>query len=510
MNNQNNEESILLIVDDNPTNLAVLFEYLTHSGFKVLVALDGESTIAQVKYAKPDLILMDVMMPGIDGFETCSRLKANPSTQDIPVIFMTALSDTVDKVHGFNVGGVDYITKPIQSEEVLSRVQTHLTIQNLQKKLQEQNERLQQESNERQQKALKLEQVVRELQQTQVQLMQAEKMSSLGRMIAGVAHEINNPVNFIYGNLECAKEYIQQLLGLLNLYQHTYANPTVQIANQIEAIDLEFLKADLPKLLTSMKVGAERISQTVLLLRNFSHLNEAQLKLADIHEGIDSTLLILQKRLEATARRPAVQVIKEYGNLPKVTCYASQLNQVFMNILANAVDALEQRHGQWGMSNGEERVCINRKNKQEVSTLYPYPYPENFQFPISNSQFPTPTIRIRTEVIKGVSVDTKARSVRGEPCDSSDRLVIRITDNGSGMTETVHQRLFDPFFTTKPVGSGTGLGLAISYQIVVEKHKGQLLANSEMGKGSEFVIEIPVRQSDFSSSPQLCSSQPNR
>ncbi|HEY9710436.1 MAG TPA: response regulator [Oculatellaceae cyanobacterium] len=502
MDDPNNEKSILLIVDDNPTNLGLLFEYLTNSGFKVLVALDGESTIEQVKYAKPDLILMDVMMPGIDGFETCSRLKGNPSTQDIPVIFMTALSETVDKVHGFNVGGVDYITKPIQAEEVLSRVQTHLKIRNLQKQLQQQNERLQHESKEHQQKAMKLEQVVLELQQTQAQLMQAEKISSLGRMIAGVAHEINNPVNFIYGNLECAKEYIQQLLGLLALYQQTYTNPTRQIVDQIEAIDLEFLKADLPKLLTSMKVGAERISQTVLLLRNFSRLNEAQLKLADIHEVIDSTLLILQKRLEATPSRPAIQVIKEYGNLPKVKCYASQLNQVFMNILANAVDALEELN--------VERLLAPRGVKPEaiasasaqVETLGDYMQP-------SNLQPATPCIWICTEVKKGVSVDAKAFTLKGEPGDSGDRIVIRIADNGSGMTENVRQRLFDPFFTTKPVGSGTGLGLAISYQIVVEKHKGQLRANSEVAKGSEFVIEIPLQQSDFSNCPQLCSRQPN-
>ena len=481
MNDQNNEKSVLLIVDDNPTNLGLLFEYLTNSGFKVLVAIDGESTIEQVKYAKPDLILMDVMMPGIDGFETCSRLKANRSTQDIPVIFMTALSETVDKVHGFNIGGVDYITKPIQSEEVLSRVQTHLSIRNLQKQLQEQNERLQQESNENQQKAIKLEQVVRELQQTQAQLMQAEKMSSLGRMIAGIAHEINNPVNFIYGNLECAKEYIQQLLELLDLYQQTYTNTTGQIADKIEAIDLDFLKVDLPKLLTSMKVGAERISQIVMLLRNFSRLNEAQLKLANIHEGIDSTLLILQHRLEATASRPSIQVIKEYGNLPKVECYASQLNQVFMNILTNAVDALEDSNverllGQWG------EVQIENMG-------------DNFQS--SNLQPATPCIRICTEVIKGMNTDAQEFPLEGEPCDSGDRIVIRIADNGLGITENVRQRLFEPFFTTKPVGSGTGLGLAISYQIVVEKHKGQLLVNSEMGKGSEFVIEIPLRQKDF-------------
>ena len=252
----------LLVVEDNPTNLSFLFNYLTKSGFKVFVATDGETAIQRVEAAQPDLILLDVMMPGMDGFEVCKRLKNNPSMQDIPVIFMTALSDTLNKVHGFEIGAVDYITKPLYPEEVLSRIQTHLTLRNLQKELQAQNKRLIQSQQQEKQKALELEQALHKLQQTEVQLIQAEKMSSFGKIAASIAHEINNPVNFIYGNLYHANEYIQQLFDLITLYQQTYTHPTEPITNQIQAIELDFIKSDLPQLLDSMQVGAERIRKT--------------------------------------------------------------------------------------------------------------------------------------------------------------------------------------------------------------------------------------------------------
>lgn len=286
----------------------------------------------------------------------------------------------------------------------------------------------------------KLEKSLRELQQTQAQLVQAEKMSSLGQLVAGVAHEINNPVNFIYGNLKYAKDYTQCLLNLVHLYQRLYANPLSEIQEYIEEIELDFLLDDLPKILSSMQVGAERISEIVLSLRNFSRLDEADKKSVDIHQGLDSTLLILQSRFKDSVDYPGIKVVKNYGDLPLVDCYAGQLNQVFMNIISNAIDALD-----------------NYNNKRAIAEIHANPN----------------KITITTQVI-----ETKC--------------VIRIADNGSGMTEVVKERLFDPFFTTKPVGKGTGLGLSISYQIVVEKHGGTLRCLSEPGQGTEFWIEIPL------------------
>nr|WP_242072582.1 PAS domain S-box protein [Microcoleus sp. FACHB-68] len=299
-------------------------------------------------------------------------------------------------------------------------------------------------------KAHELEQTLHQLQRTQTQLIQSEKMSSLGQLVAGVAHEINNPVNFIYGNLTHANDYTQDLLKLLQLYQETYQNPTPAIQEEIEAIDLDFMQEDLPKLLSSMKIGADRIREIVLSLRTFSRLDEAEMKEVDIHEGVESTLLILANRLKAKSERRPIEIVKEYGSLPLVECYAGSLNQVFMNILTNAIDALEE----YNKHHSPEEIKAN-----------------------SNQ------IKIHTEVI--------ARSSANE----QTFVRIAISDNGPGMSEQVRSKLFDPFFTTKPIGSGTGLGLSISYQIVVEKHHGSLRCFSAPGEGAKFVIEIPVKQS---------------
>jgi len=303
-------------------------------------------------------------------------------------------------------------------------------------------EALKQSEGQYRSQAAKLEKAVRELHQTQTQLIQTEKISSLGQLVAGVAHEINNPINFIYGNITHATEYAADLLGLLHLYQEKYPNPVPEIVEAAADLDIDFLMEDFTKILDSMKLGADRIRDLVVSLRNFSRLDESQMKLVDIHEGIESTLLILQHRIKGNPLRPAIEIIKEYGNFPKVECYVGQLNQVFMNLLGNAIDALED---------------YNRKRSSKE--IYANPN----------------RIRISTSA-------------------NSRTLTIRIADNGVGINQEVIGKLFDPFFTTKPVGKGTGLGLSISYQIIVEKHRGKLQCISAPGEGAEFVIEIPLSQ----------------
>jgi signal transduction histidine kinase/HAMP domain-containing protein len=291
-------------------------------------------------------------------------------------------------------------------------------------------------------KASELEEALHELKRTQTQLIQTEKMSSLGQLVAGVAHEINNPVNFIYGNLSYVSDYAEDLLSLIDLYQQCCPDHP-QILERTEEIELDFLIEDLPKTISSIKLGAERIRQIVLTLRNFSRLDEAEMKPVDIHEGIESTLLILQNRLKAAPERPGIEIVKEYGDLPEVECYAGQLNQVFMNLISNGIDALQEY-----------------SQERDLETIKNHP----------------PTITIRTQVSEQNGVQ------------------ISIIDNGAGISDLVKARLFDPFFTTKKVGEGTGLGLSISYQIVVDKHRGQMQCFSTRGEGAEFRVEIPIKQ----------------
>ncbi|TBR57695.1 hybrid sensor histidine kinase/response regulator [Westiellopsis prolifica IICB1] len=415
----------ILIVDDNPTNLSVLCEALNSEGFRFRVAVDGESAIAQVERQQPELILLDVQMPGIDGFETCRRLKANPVTQNIPIIFTTASSDIESKTKGFALGAVDYIPKPFAQEEVIARVRVHLQLKRL-------TESLEQQVSDR----------TTALQTAQVQLVQQEKLSTLGELIAGIAHEMNNPISFIANNLPPLEEYIAGVSEIIQLYQQEYPNPTSKITTAIERLDLEFVLEDMVKILESLKVGSQRIEKISTSLRSFCR-SDSDVKIpTDLHEGLDSTLMILQHRLKGNGDRPSIEVSKTYGKLPEVDCYVGQINQVFMNILANAIDALD------------EAIAQDKIND------------------------PIPQIQIFTEV------------------DSEKWVVIKISDNGMGIPESVQQRLFEPLFTTKPVGKGTGLGLSIAHQIVVDKHNGELVVNSQPGKGTEFIIKIPIIQYD--------------
>lgn len=308
----------------------------------------------------------------------------------------------------------------------------------LETKVVERTKELKQSELELRQKAIDLEAALQQLHKTQSEIVQNEKMSSLGQLVAGIAHEINNPVNFIYGNLVHAAKYTEEILELLNLYQKSSSAPPKLVKEFEQEIEIDFIKDDLPKLLTSMKAGADRIQKIVLSLRNFSRMDESDIKEVDIHEGIDSTLTILQSRLKAKSNRPEIFIKKNYDRLPLVECYAGQLNQVFMNVLSNAIDALE------------ESSAITKRKLQ-------------------------------------ITINTKRVDYH--------RIEIKIVDNGNGVPESARAKLFNPFFTTKDVGKGTGLGLSISYQIIVDKHNGNLSFASDLGQGTEFTITIPVRQS---------------
>jgi len=303
--------------------------------------------------------------------------------------------------------------------------------------------------------AKELETTLNELKKAQMQVIQSEKMSSLGQLVAGIAHEINNPVNFIHGNLTHLDEYTQNLLRMIELYQQRHPSNDPEVQAMAEEIDLEFVTEDIQKIVSSMKVGTDRIRDIVVSLRNFSRMDEADFKDVDIHEGIESTLLILQHRIKDRSDRPAVVVIKDYATLPKVECFPGQLNQVFMNILVNALDALEDMN--------------TKRSYQELKD--------------TRAQ-----ITIRTSAIDNQWVE------------------VAIADNGIGMPDRVKQRIFDPFFTTKPMGKGTGLGMSISYHIITEKHGGKIQCFSTPGSGTEFVIQIPIRQQTISGFPIAAES----
>lgn len=443
------DPEVVLVVDDSPANLTVVGEMLGNAGYEVRTAISGERALKQVSLSPddgvaseisspeasapdlslPDLILLDVQMTGIDGFETCRQLKANPATASIPVIFMTAATDPDSTVQGFASGAVDYIPKPFPEQELLARVKTHLQLRQLTRHLEQRVA----------EQTANLEAALTQLQESQLQLVHTEKMSTLGNLVAGVAHEVNNPIVFISGNIRPAQEYVDSLFQLLDAYQQELPQPSAALQQLIKAIDLPYVREDLPKLIGSMKQGVDRIYTISNSLRTFSRADHDRLLPYNIHDGLDSTLLILKHRLKGNETRPEIQVIKDYGDLPEVECFAGQLNQVFMNILANAIDALDEQN------QGRSFAHIEAHPNQ---------------------------ITVRTGWgEKGVE--------------------IAIADNGQGISPEVQGRIFDQFFTTKNPGKGTGLGLAIAHQIVVEKHGGTLTVQSTPGQGTEFLVSIP-------------------
>ena len=418
----------ILAVDDTPSNLEVITETLGDAGYQVATAIDGIRALKRAQSYQPDLILLDIMMPGIDGLETCARLKADAVLREIPVIFITASTDLDFKVRGFEMGGIDYITKPFHEQEMLARVANHLRLKTLNQKLETQvSERTQQ-----------LEQALTKLNQSQLQLVQQEKMSALGNLIAGIAHELNNPICAITGNAYTANKAIAELVEHLELYRDQQSNGLIQ--NHAEKIGVDELIEDIPRMLKTIQMSCERVLDMSQALSLSARRDQTKKSAFDLNDGLDSTLMILGYRLKSMNQRPAIQVLRGYETLPKVNCYPGQLNQVFINILANAIDAIDEAN--------------EGKTYEEI-------------------QANPNVITIQTSVFDG-------------------QVKIQIKDNGCGMTPNIQEQIFEQGFTTKAVGKGTGLGMAITRQIVEEAHGGSISCTSQYGQGSTFEIALPL------------------
>jgi signal transduction histidine kinase len=438
----------ILIVDDNPSNLEVLSETLSNDGFDVAVATSGERAIKQIKCRLPSLILLDIDMPQMDGFETCQRLKENPIYQTVPVIFITALTDVESKIKGLNLGAVDYITKPFQKEEVLSRIRLHLQLKQLMETLEIKNQQLQQLNDTLEQQVAERTQELswslEELKQTQLQLVQHEKMSVLGQMMAGIVHEINGALALITSSIDLLQNRFKETWAVID----TLPTASIQITESFDAqltdhANLNELREEVSELFEYLKRGARRLTDISRGFRIYSRGDIDRRVLFDVHDIIDSTLILLQHRLKSNAQRLEIKVLKNYQHLPILEGFPGQLSQVLMNIFSNAIDALEE----FNQIRSIEEIIANPN-----------------------------TITVQTHI--GLS---------------GNYIIISIRDNGIGMSEEVKQKIFDYLFTTKTVGKGTGLGLAIARQIVVEKHGGAIAVNSAPLQGTEFVITLPLQ-----------------
>lgn len=434
----------ILLIDDRPIVGEVLRRIVgPEQDIKFCYCDDPARAIHKAIECSPTVILLDLVMPEIDGLMVLRFLRANPQTREIPVLVLSTKEEVNLKGEAFAAGASDYLIKFPDPIELIARIRYHskayinfLKQQEAYKELQLMHESLEQRVEER---TKELRQTVEHLQNTQAQLIHAEKMSALGQLVAGIAHEINNPLQFIAGNITHARQYTQDLLALVELYQKSHPDPNPEVKSFTQEIDWEFISEDLPNLMSSLQVGVDRIQEISNDMRNFSRMDQGRRIKVDIHQGIDSSLVILQHRLKTNK----VQIVKDYGKIPELECCIGQLNQVFINLIGNAIDALE--------------VANSPASPQGSRTPR------------------VPTIWIHTTL-------------------QNDSLVIQIIDNAQGIPAEIQDRLFEPFFTTKPMGKGTGLGLSISYQIIVEKHQGSFTCSSILGQGTEFKIVLPLHQ----------------
>ncbi|MCC5896946.1 MAG: response regulator [Phormidium sp. BM_Day4_Bin.17] len=414
----------ILVIEDDPTTRLLLKRTLEREGYNITLAEDGVQGMDKALAISPALIISDWVMPELDGMELCRQVRSHPDLSGVFVILLSSRETVADRVQGLDAGADEFLSKPIDPNELRARVRAGLRQYQLNHQLKAANYDL----------MLTLQQ----LKQAQAQLIQSEKMSSLGQMVAGIAHEINNPINFIEGNLSFAQDYIQDLLNIIHLYQKYFPDVPEDLGMLLEDTDIDFLREDSKQLIDSMRVGAARIHQIINHLRNFSRLDEADMKRVDIHDGINSTLIMLQNRFR-TGSGVEIEVYKHYGDLPKIDCYPGQLNQVFLNILHNAIYFLQEY--------------------------------------VKSGNLKNPKIEISTRCI-----------------EEKETVEIIIWNNGLSIPEMLISKVFDPFFTTKPVGQGTGMGLSICYQIIVERHRGHIHCFTPPDGGTGFAIEIPRQQ----------------